>query len=130
MTCHAAVCLPAAAIGALPVAMVQPCLDTLLIAAVGTAPLLQPGLAAAIRTAVLLATIAVLAKPEHRVTSAAAADPLVENRLVNGHARPPAGLDSGRESWQVRTSSSVVTCLQVAQPEPHRLRRRGSIRLR
>ena len=126
MTCHARVCL-AAAICLLPVAVIELCLDTLLVAAIGTAPLVESGLAATNGIAVALAAITVPANPELRVASAAAADALVENRFVNRHVRPHAGLDNGCESWQVRTSLNVVTCSQVAQPEPHRLRRRGSI---
>jgi hypothetical protein len=109
MTCHAAVCL-AAAICLLPVAVIQAALDALLVAAIGTAPLLESDLAATSGTAVALSAITVPANAEHRLAAAAAADPLVENGCVNRHARRTAGLDNGCESWQVRTSSSVVTC--------------------
>jgi len=117
MTCHACVCL-AEAVCFLPVAMVQPCFGAVLVAAIGAAPLLESGLAAASGAAIALAAITVPANPEHHVASAAAADPLMENRLGNGHARLQAGLDNGRESWQVRTSSNAVTCCRLPSGAP------------
>jgi hypothetical protein len=76
--------------------MVQPCFGALLVTAIGTAPLLEPGLAAASGAAITLAAITVPTNPEHGAASAAAADPLMENRFVNRHARQSAGLDNGR----------------------------------
>jgi len=102
MICHAAACL-AAAIGALPVAMIQPGFETLPVAAIGTTLLLESGLAATIRTAVAIAAVTVLANPERAVASAVTADPLPENRLMSRHAHPRGALDNGLESWQVRT---------------------------
>jgi hypothetical protein len=95
MICHAAFCF-AAAIGALPVAVIQPSLDALLVAAIGVTSLLESGLAATRRTAVAMAAVAVPANPEHRVACAAAADPLIENRLVNRHAHPHGGTGQRR----------------------------------
>jgi len=94
MTCHAVAA--AAAIGVLTVAMIQLSFDTLLVAAIGTAPLLESGLAAAHRTAVALAAITVPANKEPGVASAVTADALVENGLVRRHGPPPAELDNGR----------------------------------
>src|SRR5579864_4049483 len=96
MICHAAGSLPAAAaIGALAVALIQPGFDTLLVAAIGTALLLESGLAATHRTAIALAAITMPANAEWSVASAVAADPLIENQLVSCHVRPQAGLDNG-----------------------------------
>jgi hypothetical protein len=94
MTCHAGLRL-AEAVCLLPVAMVQPCFETLLVAAIGTPPLPEPGLAATNGAAIALAAIAVPANAEHGMTSNATADPPMENRLVNRHARPQAELDNG-----------------------------------
>jgi hypothetical protein len=93
----------AAAIGFLPVALIPPALRTLLVAAIGGTPLLQSGLLAAIRAAVGMATVAVLANPERGLASTETADPLQENRSVSRHVRVARALDNGRESWQVRT---------------------------
>jgi hypothetical protein len=96
MTCNAAESLAvAAAIGALAVALIQPGFDTLLVAAIGTAALLESGLAATPGAAVALAAITMPANAEPGVASAVAADPLGENQLVSGHVRPQAGLDNG-----------------------------------
>ena len=102
MISHAVAWL-AAAVGAMPVATIQPALETLLVAPSGTAFLLESGLAATIRTAVAMAAVTVLANPERAVASAVTADPLPENRLMSRHAHPHGALDNGRESWQVRT---------------------------
>jgi hypothetical protein len=98
MISHAVVGL---AVGALPVATIQPGLETLLVAAIGTALLLQSSLAAAIRAAVTLAAVTVRANPERAVASVAA--PLPQNCLLSRHPHPRGALDNGRESWQVRT---------------------------
>src|SRR5262245_33173275 len=102
MTCHALVCL-AAEIGMLPVVMIQTRVRTLLVAAIGTAPLLDARLLTTIRAAVAVATVAVLANPERGEASMVTADPLPENRLVSRHAASVRALDNGRKSWQVRT---------------------------
>ena len=86
----------AAPILPLPVAMVQPAFGTLLMPAVGTAPLLESRCGAAGEAAIALSSITVLTDPEHRVASAAAANPLTENYFaMNRHARPQTGLDNG-----------------------------------
>jgi len=96
---------PAPPILALPVAMIQPALRAPLVAAVGATPLLESRLAAAGGTAIALSPVAVLTDPEHRLASAATANPLPKNDfVVKAHARPQAGLDNGSRSWQVRTS--------------------------
>jgi hypothetical protein len=100
MISHAVVGL-AAAIVALPVAAIQPGLETLLVAAIGTALLLQSSLVAAMRTAVPMAAVTTPANPERALASAAASLP--ENGLLSRHAHPRGALDNGRESWQVRT---------------------------
>ena len=101
---HASLLSPAP-IRALPVAMIQPALEAPLVPAVGAASLLEPRLAAACGTAIALSPVAVLTDPEHRLASAATANPLPKNDfVVKVHARPQAGLDNGSHSWQVRTS--------------------------
>jgi len=93
------------AILALTVAMIQPAFQALLMAAVGAAPLLQTRSNPASGAAIALAAITMLADPEHDLTSAAAANPLPENRFaMKRHARHRRGLDNGNGSWQVRTS--------------------------
>jgi hypothetical protein len=95
----------AAPIFALPVAMVEPAFRAALVAAVGAAPLLESCFGTAGDAAITLSTITVLTDPEHRVASAATANPLTENYLtMNRHAPPMAGWTTGNESWQVRTS--------------------------
>jgi len=85
--------------------MIQPSFPTLLVAAVGAAPLLEPGCGTASRAAIALSVIAVWADPEHRRASTATANPLTESHFaMNRHARPQAGMDNGNRSWQVRTS--------------------------
>lgn len=102
---HAGLRQPVVAIVPLAVPMIQPSVRALLMPAVGAAPLAEPGLHAAGQAAIALSTITVLADPEHRMASAAAANPLPENHFArNVHARPQAGLDNGNRSWQVRTS--------------------------
>jgi hypothetical protein len=85
--------------------MVQPPFRAPLVAAVGAAPLLEPGLGTARRTAIALPAVTVLTDPEHRVASTAGANPLPENHFaMKRHARPQTGLDNGKQSCQVRTS--------------------------
>jgi len=92
-------------IRALAVAMIQPAFRTSLVAAVGTAPLPQPGFVTAGGTTVTLPAITVPTDPEHRLATAATANPLPEsNFAMNLHASPETGLDNGSRSWQVRTS--------------------------
>src|SRR5450756_233875 len=66
----------------LPVAMIQPSFRASLMAAVGTASLLESGFSAASGTAIALSAITVLADPEHRVASTAAANPLPEKHFA------------------------------------------------
>jgi hypothetical protein len=95
----------AAPILALPVAMVEPAFRAALVAAVGAAPLLESCFGTASDAAIALSTITVLTDPEHRVASAATANPLTENYLAMNRQCPPmAGWTTGNGSWQVRTS--------------------------
>jgi hypothetical protein len=85
--------------------MVEPSFRAALMPTVGRAALLEPGFGAASGTAITLSVIAVFADPEQRVASAAAANPLPENRLaLVRHVRPKTGLDNGNKSWQVGIS--------------------------
>jgi hypothetical protein len=55
-------------------------------------------------TAIALTAITMPADPEHGMTSAAAANPLPEDRFARKrHARHGRGLDNCNGSWQVRT---------------------------
>jgi len=58
----------------LPVAMIEPALETPLVAAVGSAALPAPSFGAASRAAIALPAIAVRTNPEHRLASLAALD--------------------------------------------------------
>jgi len=89
----------------LPVAMIQPPFQTPLMAAVGPPALFEPCGGAAGGAAIAMAAITVLADPEHRLTSAAATNPLPQNHFaVSRHVRRGRGLDNGSRSCQVRTS--------------------------
>jgi hypothetical protein len=79
----------AAAILALPVAMVESAFRAALVAAVGAAPLLEPCFGAAGHAAIALSTITVLTDPEHRVASIATANPLTENYVAMNRQCPP-----------------------------------------
>lgn len=73
-------------VGALPVAMIEPALRTLLVPAVGRAVLPEPGFAATSRAAVALPAVAVRANPEHRLAPLAATNPRPENHFsMNRH---------------------------------------------
>jgi len=69
---------PAAALAVLllPITVVEPACQTLLIAAVGRPVLAAPGFGAARRAAIALSAIATGANPEHRLASLAAANAL------------------------------------------------------
>lgn len=98
----------AAPILLLAVAMVQTSFRTPLVAAVGRAPLPEPGFRAASMAAIALPAITVRTNPEHRVATTAAANPLPENYFaMSRHPCARAGLDNGNRSWQVRTSFDV-----------------------
>jgi hypothetical protein len=79
---------PAATIGTLPVAMIQPSLDAVLMTPVGCAMLLALRLAAALRAAIALAAIAAGANQEHCPAIGVAAKPKPQNNfLMNRHPR-------------------------------------------
>jgi len=76
--------------------MIQPAFRTPLVTAVCATPLLEPCLVTTGGTAIALPTIAVLTDPEHRLATAATANPLPENDFaMNLHAGPQTGLDNG-----------------------------------
>jgi hypothetical protein len=80
----------------LPVTMIEPAFRAPLMAAVGLAPLSQPGSGAAGKTTITLSAIAASAKKEHRATFAVLANSLPENHFaMNRHASPQAALDNG-----------------------------------
>jgi hypothetical protein len=77
---------PAATIGALPVAVIQPSLDAVLMTPVGGAMLPALRLATALRAAITLAAIAAGANTEHRPAIGVAAKPKPKNKFpMNRH---------------------------------------------
>ena len=89
----------------LPIPMIEPALQTPLVAVVGSTVLPAPGFAAARRTAITLSAIAVRANPEHRLASLAATNARPENYFsMNRHPPTQAGFDNGDVSCQGRTS--------------------------
>jgi hypothetical protein len=96
---------PATPVLALSIPVIQPAFRAPLVTAVCATPLLQPGFVTAGGTTVTLPAITVRTDPEHRLATAATANPLPENNFaMNLHASPQTGLDNGSRSWQVRTS--------------------------
>ena len=70
-----------------------------LMAAVGAASLLHPGLSATGGTAITVSAITLLADPEHRLASYAAANPLPKNHFAMcRHPCTQVGLDNGNRS--------------------------------
>ena len=81
------------AVGTLPVPMIEPTFQTLLVAPVGRAALPVARLAAASRTAIALSAIAVGANPEQRLASRAATNARPENHFsMNRHPPHEGGL--------------------------------------
>jgi len=76
--------------------MILPSFRTVLVTAVGTAALMEPGLITAGETAIALSAVAVRTEIEHRMAFAARANPLPENHFAMlRHAPSQAGLDNG-----------------------------------
>lgn len=79
---------PTATIGALPVAMIQPFLDAVLMTPVGWSMLPAPRMTAALRAAITLTAIAAGTNPEHRPAIEVAAKPKPKNNFpMNRHPR-------------------------------------------
>jgi hypothetical protein len=99
--------LPAAAVIALPVAMIEPSFGALLVAAVGAPSLADSRMLTARGAAVALSAIAVRTDEEHCVTLAAEANSLPEYRFAMNcrHASSQADWTTALVSWQVGTSS-------------------------
>lgn len=86
--------LAALAVCPLAVAMIERAFQAALVALIGAAMLLAPGVGAALRTAVAMSAIAVLAEEEGSQTLRAWTYPLQQDRAVRRHAS--AGrLDNG-----------------------------------
>ena len=77
--------------------MIQPSLAAKLVAPVGGPPLLAAGQFAALRAAVAMSAVTVLADEEDRLAPLTKANPLPQNRftLHHPHASWQAGLDNG-----------------------------------
>jgi hypothetical protein len=119
---------PALAVLLLPIPVVEPAFQTLLISAVGCPVLKASGLGAARRATIALSAIALCANPEHRLASRAAANALPENHfLLNRHPPTQADFDSGNGSCQGRTSLDGDLLMKVAEPEPRCFEQRGSL---
>ena len=96
-------------VGALPVAMIEPALRTLLVPAVRRAVLPEPGFGATSRAAVALPAVAVRTDPEHRLASLAATNPRPENHFaMKRHRCAPAGFDNGNGSCEGGNVSMVA----------------------
>jgi hypothetical protein len=84
---------------ALPVPMIFPSFLALLVSAIGAAPLMEPGLLAAVEAAIALSAITARAEEKDRQAFAAPASPSSENHFAqNRHACSQAGLDKGTGS--------------------------------
>jgi hypothetical protein len=84
---------------ALPVAMIQPSFQTLLVSAIGTAPLAEPDLSAAGHATIALSAITMGTEKENGATFTAPANSLPQNYFaLSRHACPQAGLDNGNGS--------------------------------
>ena len=106
-------------VGPLPVAMIEPALRTLLVAAVGSAALPAARFVATSRAAIALSAVAVRTNPEHRLASLAATNSLPEKYFsVNRHPPTQADFDSGNGSCQGRNSFDGGLLMKVANPEP------------
>jgi len=89
--------------------MIEPALQTPLVAAVRGAALPAPSFTAASRTAVALSAVAVRTNKERRLASLAATNSRPENQFpMNRHPPTQAAFDNGNASWHVRTSFDAV----------------------
>jgi hypothetical protein len=80
----------------LAVAVIKSAFGTLLMTTIGSAPLIQTGLAAAMQTAIALPTITMRAEEERRPAFTAQTNPQPQNYFaMNRHPPLPAGLDNG-----------------------------------
>jgi hypothetical protein len=112
----------------LPVAMIEPALQTPLVAAIGSAALPEPSFGAASRTAIALSAIAVRTNPEHCLASLAATNSRPEKHFsMNRHPPTQADFDNGNGSCQGKTSFDGRLLMKVAKPEPRCFERRGSL---
>jgi hypothetical protein len=84
------------AVGPLPVAMIEPA-GASLVPPIGAAPLPDPDVVTAGKTAIALPAIAVQTKPEHSKAGLRAASPLPENYFAMiVHLPSQAGLHNGK----------------------------------
>jgi hypothetical protein len=103
---------PTATIGALPVAMIQPSLDALLMTPICGAMLAVPRMTAALHAAISLAAIAARANPEHRPAIGVAAKPKPENNFpMNRHPRSLTAFDNSNGSCQGKNNSRLPSFL-------------------
>src|SRR6266496_6145109 len=124
---HASRRVPAA-VGTLPIPMIEPTLETPLVAAVGSAALPAPGFGATSQTAIALSAVTMRANPEYRLATLAATNPRPENHFcMNRHPPTEAVFDNRNGSCEGGTSFDGGLLTKVAKPEPRRFERRGSL---
>ena len=76
--------------------MIETAFGTLLMAPIGDAPLIQPGLPAALQAAIALPVITLRAEEKRSLAFTAQTNPQPQNRLAKDrHPPSPAGLDNG-----------------------------------
>jgi hypothetical protein len=110
---------PTLAVLLLPIPVIEPALQTLLIAAVSRPVLPAPCFGAARRAAIALPAVAMCTNPEHRLALKAAAHALPENHFsMNRHPSTQADFDNGNGSCQGRTSFNGRLLTKVAESEP------------
>jgi hypothetical protein len=113
----------------LPIAVIEPPFQTLLVASVGASPLLPAGLCAAPAAAIAMSSIAVGTDEKHGVALLAKTDSLKENRFAVNlrHASSQAGLDNGTHFVAGWNHLCLVYLTKVAELEPCRFQRQGSL---
>jgi hypothetical protein len=108
--------------------MIEPALQTPLVAAVGSAALPTPGFRAASGTAIALSAIAVRRNPKCCLASLAATNSRPEHHVsMNRHSSTQADFDNGNGSWQGKNSFDGRLLMKVAKPEPRCFEQRGSL---
>src|ERR1700683_5122793 len=106
--------------------MIEPTLQTLLVAPVGSTVLPASSVRAANRAAIALPAIAVRANPECCLASLAATNPRPENHFsMNRHPPTGAAFDNSNGSCEGEISFDGVLRMKVAKPEPRCFERRG-----
>jgi hypothetical protein len=119
LTCHVFQLL-ALTIGSLPITVVQLGCEALLINAVGTAPLLEPRLMAALPAAIAMPAIAGATDEKNGSASGTSTLSLAKLNWQRTRAFLKAGLDNGRRSWQAMLQyfGGTLTGSTRSRPQP------------